>query len=101
VSAKAGNFFGSWEEYSEINDRANNWDGYKRYSVNEQRHLLSISGDQNRRSKIRGGGYYYLTDTFQYELPGDTLLILHQKINDSTNHTWTFRKRVMNPNKDY
>jgi len=94
-------FFGSWEEYSEINDRANNWDGYKDYTVNEKSHSLFISPRRNRISTMRGEGFYYLTGDFHYELPGDSLLILQQKTNDSTNHTWVFKKRVMEPNMEY
>lgn len=94
-------FFGSWEEYSEINDIANNWDGYKSYSVNEKTQTLTISDERNRISKLRGPGYYYLSGSFRFELPGDTLLLLHQKVNDTTKHTWVFRKRIMNPNGDF
>jgi hypothetical protein len=94
-------FFGSWEEYSEINDSANNWDGYKIYSICERDHSLYISSYANRKSQMRGRSYYYLRGSYKYDLQGDSLLILSRKIDDSTNHTWMFRKRVMHLNKEF
>lgn len=94
-------YFGSWEEYSEINDRANNWDGYKIYAVNEQNHSLQISDKRNRISISRGPGYYYLSGKFHYQLLADSTLILEKKVDDSTIHTWTFKQRIMSINKRY
>lgn len=94
-------FFGAWEEYSEINDRGNNWDGYKRYAVDEGKATVRISSYANKRSTVRGDGYYYLSGEFRCELPGDTALVLQQTMDEFTIHTWVFRKRVMRINKEY
>ena len=94
-------YFGSWEEYSEINDSMSNWDGYKRYLINTQQHTLKIFPYPNRIAKIRGNSFYYLSGDFHLDMPGDSLLVLRQTINDTLIHTWVFRKRIMSLNKVY
>jgi len=94
-------YFGSWEEYGEINDSMSNWDGYKRYTLNVREHTLFISPGPNRKSTLRGQSFYFLTGDFHYDLQGDSLLILRQKISNSANHTWSFKKRIIHQNKDY
>jgi len=94
-------YFGTWDEYSEISDSTGNWDGYKRYSVDEPKQEVTISSYQNRRSILRGGGYYFLSGNFHYSRAGDSLLLLSQKINNSASHIWIFKKRVISPNKTY
>jgi uncharacterized membrane protein YphA (DoxX/SURF4 family) len=94
-------FFGAWEEYSEINDSEKNWDGYKPYSVDESDHTVVIAAYPNRMSRQRGQSFYRLSGKFHYELSGDSALVLLQVSDDSTAHTWVFRKRVMRVNRTY
>jgi hypothetical protein len=89
-------YFGPWGMYSEMNDSTNNKDGYTRYTIDEKKGTLNISAPF--RTEKWTNNYYYMRGDYQYEIR-DGQLILSQKIDDTTRHSWIFKRKVMDTNK--
>jgi hypothetical protein len=90
-------YFDPWGQYSELNDSMNNGDGFKDYYIDEAKRSLSISYFPYLTARTPPH-YYYLGGEFSFDLKNDTLL-LQQTINDSTDHYWAFKRRVLDVTK--
>lgn len=94
-------YFGPKGIYSEINDSTTNGDHFIRYSLNEEKHALYIAVTGYRGKHTDYPCYFMFTGSYQYNIIGDTILRLSRTTGnkDSSMHTWTFKRRVMNMNK--
>ncbi|MES2701347.1 MAG: hypothetical protein V4649_01855 [Bacteroidota bacterium] len=88
-------YFGPHGMYSEVNERANNSNGYLKYSIDERAHIVHIPMVKYMPYQWRNS-YYYITGDFRYQLQGDSALLLQELPGGTNSRTVVFKRRTIN-----